>query len=242
MAKRSLSVRIHPIFEGELAPSTGWELTAVVRHRVSLATQYLVFADMRVHGAKPVCRKVRASLHVPLARLEATAQPPSAAVRVEPVTGEEGQFDIVVCPDPNLPVGPFKFDVCVTAVTLDSQRHRCGTIAVNGEMQSPIRILPAVVLFGEQPLSTKSEAFVTVRLPSAEWGVDHIATDSPDTMASRSESAEEGVLTYRVSQQFTQPGDHTSAIRFVIRRPDGRREESAVKVHYHGERTGGGPQ
>jgi hypothetical protein len=119
LARRPLTVRLSPVFEGDYAPTPGWELRGVVLSRVSLDAQHVAFGDRCHHAGPPVSRKVRARAHRPHSRVEAVTVPDCATVRVEDVAGSPGQYLIVISPRANLPVGPFKFDVQVREITAD---------------------------------------------------------------------------------------------------------------------------
>jgi hypothetical protein len=150
----------------------------------------------------------------------------------------------VVRPNPNLPVGPFRFDVATHVRTPDGRRHPGAAIAVHGDMQSPTRILPDTVLLGEHPVGRTAEATVTVRLPAGGgWSVEHVETDSPDT-AVKVVGSGVGPLRYRIVQTISRPRDQTCPVRFVVRRPDGTTESVTVNVSYYGEssRTGDGKE
>ncbi|HET6572018.1 MAG TPA: DUF1573 domain-containing protein [Fimbriiglobus sp.] len=232
LARRPVTVRIDPVFGGDYAPSTGWELKAVVRSRVSVNATRLDFMDLCTHAGTPASRTVRATAHVPLARLEAVAVPNAAAVRVTPEPS--GELDIVVTPDPGLPVGPFRFEVRTTAVTPDGVAHRCATIPVCGEMQPATRVTPGVVLLGERAVNSTAEAEVIVRLPGVGWSVERIEVESLDTVVKKVDSDADGTQRYRVVQRIARTGDQTAAIDFVVRRPGGEVGKVDATVCYYG--------
>jgi hypothetical protein len=144
------------------------------------------------------------------------------------------EYFILVSPDPTLPIGRFAFSVRLQAVTPDGEFHPCSTIDVVGEMQPSSRVIPRLVLLGEQTIFTDAEADVTLRLPTKDWKIDHIETDSTDTSVSQFEAAEGRRL--HITQRIGGIGDHVSIIRIVVRKPDKQLEIVPVEVRYHGQK------
>jgi hypothetical protein len=188
-----------------------------------------------LHAGPAVSRKVRATAHVPIDRLDASAVPDLAVARVESVADNPGQYCIIVSPRPDLPVGPFRFDVQVRAVTADAVVHPGASIEVSGEMQSPCRVFPRLILLGEHTILDCAEADMTVWLPANGWGIDRIETDSPDTSVSRAGVGPDGGMGLRVTQRIARAGDQVAAIRIVVHTPDGQTEVLPVEVRYHGQ-------
>ncbi len=236
LARWPVSVRLQPVFEGDFAPTLGWDVKAVVRSRVSLVGWQLAFGDRCTHTGPPVERKVRARTHQPLRRLEAVPVPAIATVRVEPVAGAEGEYFIVVSPRSDLPVGPFHFQVNVAAVTEDGVVHRTASLDVSGEMQPATRVVPGVILLGERPLGESAQGEVTVLLPSKDWTVDHIEAGSADTTVTRVGNGLDGGVQFRVDQRIAELGDQVCRIRFILRKPDGQTESVHVEVRYYGQK------
>ncbi|HJT77028.1 MAG TPA: DUF1573 domain-containing protein [Gemmataceae bacterium] len=234
LARWPTSVQIRPRFQGDFAPTPGWLVKASVRSRVSLEAAQLAFGDRCVHDGPPASRKVRARAHVPLRRLEASALPDLAEVRVEE-DAAPGGYRIVVSPHPALPVGPFRFRVQVRAVTADGAAHECGALDVSGEMQPSSRIFPRLVLLGEHPVADRAEADVSVRLPASGWAIDRIETDGPDTTVSRLGVGPDGEQRLRVAQRIARAGDQVATVRVIIRKPDRQTEAVTVQVRYYGQ-------
>ena len=231
LAKRAILVRINPVFSGDFAVTTGWELKGVARSRVSLEASQVAFGDSCHVGGSPVSRKVRATAHLPLSRLQVE---PSfgVAARVEP-DGTD-RYLIVITPDNSLPIGPFKAQVHVSAVMPDGVSHRCAAIDVSGEMQPSVRVLPRFVLLGERAVGTKAEADVTLRMPAMGWSVERVESDHPDTTVSRVGNDPDGAVRYRVTQQVRAVGDHQTQVRFHVRGGE-RAETVIVDVRCHGQ-------
>lgn len=112
--------------------------------------------------------------------------------------------------------------------------HPCSTIDVVGSMQPSSRVIPRLVLLGEQTIPSDAEADVTLRLPTKDWRIDHIETDSRDTSVSQF-AAEEGRRLH-ITQRITEVGDRVSIIRIVVRKPDKQLEIVPVEVRYHGQK------
>jgi hypothetical protein len=223
LARRPLTVRLSPVFKGDFDSTPGWDLTGVILSRVSL------------HDRPPVSRKVRARVHRPHSRVTGVAVPDKASVQVEEVAGSPGEYLIAISPRPDLPVGPFKFDVPVREVDAHGDIHPCASISVTGEMQPSFRVFPRVILLGEQHVSGQAEAEITVSLPGNWWTVERIETESTDTRISRSKADADGEVRLRVQQTIAKAGDQISPIRIVVRKPNGETETATVEVRYYGE-------
>lgn len=236
LARRTFSVRLDPVFQGDFAPTPGWEIRGTVRSRVSLEAASLAFADKCVRGGAPASRTVRATAHLPLLRLEVSAPQELASVRVE-THSDPGRYTLVITPNPDLPIGPFRFRVEVTAVVPDGTAYQCGGIDVSGEIQSPIRVLPRIVLLGEHTVSAHAEADITVRLPADGWAIDHVGVDDQDTVVTRVGVDDKGGIRYRVCQHVRRTGDHVARVRFVARNGGEATETASVEVRYHGQTT-----
>jgi hypothetical protein len=182
-----------------------------------------------------VSRKIHAIAYVPSTALEVVAKPEIAKVHVEPSPDSPGQYEITLAPDPKLPVGPFRFDVPVTAVMPDGVRYRCATIQVSSEMQPTTRIVPGLVLLGEHPVGGEATAEVSVRFPDrSAWAVDRIVSESPHLKLAPNGSFADGALRYRLSQRIAERGDRESKATFIVRKGNGEFETVELKVRYHG--------
>ena len=234
LARRPLSVKLSPVFQGDFTATPGWEMRGVVKSRVTLETVRLAFGDKCTQGGPPASRKIRVRVHEPLERLEASADPDAAFVRVEPIADTLRQYSVIVTPNPDLPVGSFRFDVPIQAVTADGTAHPCASIEVTGEMQPSVRVLPRMVLLGEHQVPSQSEADITVRLPHGGWTVHRIETDSLDTVVTKKEVEPDGGVRYRVTQQINRPGDNVSRVQFLVRPAAGPGEVVTAEVRYHG--------
>lgn len=232
--RRPFSVTLHPLVLQAGVASNGWEFTGVVRSRVGLSHSRLEFGDRCTHAGTPVTRKVRANVFQTGVTLEAVAKPRLATVEVVPVAGKPGEYEIAITPDPKLAVGPFRFDVPITAVMPGGKRQRCTAIEVSGEMQHSTRIVPSIVLLGEHPVGDEATAEVTVRLPARPgWSVDRVE-GSPGMRVSVGGTPEEGALSYLLVQKITEPGEHVEIAKFQIANPAGAWETVEVTVRYYG--------
>jgi hypothetical protein len=235
LAKWPVTVLLRPVFEKDFAPTAGWELKGIVRSWVSLEAAQLAFGDKCVRGGTPVVRKIRARTHTALDRLEASAAPQLATVRVEAAADEPGQYFILVSPPPHLPVGPFKFRVDVRAVSIDGVAHDCAAIDIAGEMQPSCRVLPRLILLGERTVPDEANADVTLWLPRRDWSIDRIETDSPSTSMSKTGTTSDGGIRFRLTQRIERVGDEVTQVRIVIRGAQTQTEVLSVEVRYHGQ-------
>jgi hypothetical protein len=234
LAKREVKVRIDPVFQGDSAPTPGWELVATVRSRVSFNTSKLSFLDMCTSGGEAAVRRVHATVHMPLERLEVVAVPPIATVRVIPSTDETERHDILVSPDPALPIGPFRFDLRITVIGQDGQAYPCATIPVDGEMQPATRIVPSMILLGEHSVPSSPEADFMVHLRPGNV-IERAELDSQYCTVSRLGPNGGTGVRYRVVMHITKPGDHHTSVVFVVRRSDGLTESAKLVICGYGE-------
>lgn len=234
LAQWPVSVKFNPVFQGDFSSTPGWEIKALVRSRVSLDCTQIPFMDQCTHLGPSVARKVRARAHVPVERLKVSALPNMANVRVEAVHGSPDEYQIVVSPNPRLPVGPFSFDVEVRAVTLDGEVHRCASIEASGEMQPSLGVFPRLILLGEHSLSDQAEADISVRLPAANWKIDQVATDSPNTLVTQTRTGAEVLVKLHLTQRIVQTGDQVAHVRINVRKPDKQTDVLTVEIRYHG--------
>ncbi len=239
-AVRPFSVGITPHGSGQGTRPASWVLHGTVKSRVTLNPQYVHFGEMAVHGQTPPRRKVLVTAHVPVDGLEALANPDVATVEVKRSEGDPSRFELTVAPRPTLPPGPF-----ACTVTIALQHAGCGhcsaaTFSVAGQMQPEVRPFPAKLLLGSGPLGATMEGVVTLHAP-AEAGVvvESIQIDSPDVHV-RSVAIEgmpEG-RTFRVTQRVSEAGDHSSVVRFAIRKAGGPPQNATMEVWYRGEVAG----
>lgn len=230
--RRELALTIHPTFADRGIAAEGWAIRGVIKSRVSVDGRELAFGDTCGQG-ESVTRTMKATAHVPLAALEATAPSDKATVSVVPAPKRPGGYDIPVTPNPDLPLGPVRFDVALTATMSDGAKHRCVAFGVYGEMRSPVRIISDPVLLGEHPVGSTPEAVVSVRFPAASWSVDRIETEHPDTRVIPTDKLD-GRPAYRISQPISKPGDGTCQVRFVCRKPNGQLETMPATLQWYG--------
>jgi hypothetical protein len=231
--RRELAVTIHPEFAGRGIAAESWKVRGVVKSRVSVDGRELAFADLCGQG-ESITRSMKATAHVPLAKLEATAPADKATVAVVPAPKRPGGYDVRVTPRPDLPLGPFHFEVGLTATTTDGAKHRCVAFRVSGEIRSPVRVVPDPVLLGEHSIGATAEATVSLRFPAGGWSVDRVETELPTTAVTRAPPLDDGP-TYRIAQPIPKTGDGICQVRFVCRKPDGQLETVPAVVRWYGE-------
>jgi hypothetical protein len=231
--RREISLGLFPHLKERGATAAGWTITGGVKSRVSLEGRGIEFGDTCGQGGPPVTRKMRATAHVPLAGLDASCPAEMATVGVRRV-GESGQYHVTVTPNPSLPLGPFTFEVALTATLPDGSKFACSSFRVGGEMRSPVRVVPDPVLFGEHAVGATAEAFVSVRFPAASWSVDRVETELSETSVTPADPID-GRPAYRITQPVTKAGDRNCVVRFVVRKPDGKLETVPATLRWHGE-------
>ncbi len=235
VAEWPVSVRLNPVFKGDFASTPGWEVKGVVHSRVSTNVLELAFEDRCTHQGPRIWRKVRAKAHMPLKSLRASVVPESAEVRVESDAANPGDYLLFVSPNPSLPIGRFRFEVQLQAVTLDEEVHPCSSIVAAGEMQPSSRAIPRMVLLGEHAIPAKVETDVTLRLPANDWKIDHIETDTTETLVTQAKAELKEGVRLHITQRIEQVGDGVSTVRIVVRKPDKQTEVVPVEVRYYGQ-------
>lgn len=231
--RRELALALSPTLADRGAAAGAWTLTGVVKSRVSLDGRGLEFADRCGQGGPPVTRAMRATAHVPLAGLTASSPPDRASVEVRPVAGMPDQFAIRVTPHPDLPLGPFRFPVAVSATLPDGRSVPCASFEVSGEVVSPVRVVPGPVLLGEHPVGAAAEAVVAVHFPAPGWAVERVETERAETTVGPADPVD-GRPAYRITQPVRRAGDQAGQVRFVCRRPQGGWETVPVAVYWYG--------
>ncbi len=122
----------------------------------------------------------------------------------------------------------------MNAVTPDGVKHRCVAFRVSGEMRSPVRVVPDIVLLGEHPVGAISESIVSIRFPTEAWLLNRIETEHTDTRVLPTEPLD-GHPAYRILQPITNPSDGTCQVRFVCTKPNGQLETVTTTLRWYGE-------
>lgn len=238
LAKWPLSVSITAVVDQSDVRGHNWEVTGTVKAWASLETPWLDFDDRCQHTGSPSTRMVRVKRHAAFDRLKAIIEPAKATVVVTPVTGSTDELDVVVTPNPALPIGPFSFDVRLEAVEANGTRHPVSLLTIRGDMQPPVRIVPRVVLLGEHKVGTEATGEVELRLPTADgWAVKQIEPGSADVRVVVLPSSSPGVLRYSATQRIATAGDQRADIQFVLTRPDGKTLRVKTEVVSYGLQT-----
>jgi hypothetical protein len=239
-AVRPFTVGITPVGTGQGSRPASWVVRGTVKSRVTLNPLYLHFGEMAVHGQTPPRRKVVVTARVPVDGLEAFVNPAIATVEVKRSEGDPNRFELTVAPLPTLPPGPFSCTVSLTIQEAGCGRCPAATFSVAGQMQPEVRPFPAKLLLGSGPLGTTVEGTVVLQAPpEAGVVVESIQIDSAEVHVRpvAIEGMPEG-RTYRVTQRVSEAGDHSSVVRFVIRKAGGPPQNATMEVWYRGEAAG----
>ena len=116
LPRRPLVVEVTPSIRNLDPSRPGWVVRGIVNSRVTLNVLNVHFGDSPVQGQTPVRRKVVATAHVPLDRLEANVDPALAAVQVVPHGSDKKQFDLLIAPRADLAPGSLEANVTLHAV------------------------------------------------------------------------------------------------------------------------------
>lgn len=233
-AIRSISLDLTPVFQDSPLPANKWVITGAIKSRVTLSADLLHFEDMCNRQAKPVTRVIRAVAHDGTISLEAIPQSPGVVAKSVARQDKPGQFDIQVTPDPEMPAGPFRSRVDVTAIGVDGKRHLCAWFTVDGDMQPPGRLVPSLVLLGDHAIGSKATATISVVIPSGPgWSVEKAETDSIDTTV-RAGETKNGVSNFEITQVINGKKDQTRTIYVVVLGPGGVKSRSTATVSFYG--------
>lgn len=234
ISRRPFSVRVDPLFAGDLNPTPGWLVTAEVVSVVTVDVARLGFAEGHVHQSGVVPRRVRVETHTPLSGLQAEVVPPNAGTATLVPTAA-GRYDLMIAPSLSLPVGPFRFAVQVRPTATDGTPLVVIPVEVLGEMLPTVRAFPRTIIIGEIDTPGTAEAEVVLTVPLGEsWRVGTISSDAEGTKVTAVGSAPDGGVRYRVEQPGTKVGDQQVVVTFAVLGPDERKETVRVELRYHG--------
>jgi hypothetical protein len=222
--------RIYPELEGLRHP--GWLVQGRVRTAFTLSARLIHYGDSLVRGQPFESQTVTLTPAMPLEGVTARCDPPLAAVQV---TKEADRYSLRITPSESLPVGPFKFEVLVEAVTREGRRA-IGIIAVQGRVLGDISPVPDMIAFGAGPLGEMMEETLVLQSRSGRpfevVGCEGKA-DGVDVQAIGATGDQ--VHMFRVQLRISQLGDQTATIRFLVRAMGAAKpEDVSLPVSYHG--------
>jgi hypothetical protein len=241
LAEREFKVEITPVFESGMHHGPGWRLHGISKSRITLDTLSVDFGEAPVRGKTPVQRKVLATVHLPVDRLDVTTDPSVAKVKVERHKTSANTFELAVFWNASLPVGPFKSQAVIDVISPAGERLRGTKLPIAGRMQPEVRLLPSRLILGSKPIGEKLEAVVVIQAPpDVAIKVDHIETDSRDLHIEP--VAIEGLPSgraYKVVQKVRKAGDQSGLAKFFTKsdRPSAPME---MQVCYRGEAPAAG--
>ena len=234
LPSRPISVSFAPVFPGGTAPGTSWELTANIMSRVNLDASHLDFLAMCSHSGPPASRTIHAEACMPVSGLRIDPADPAIVVDVRAVANSARKFDLVVTPSPKIAPGRFFFKFRVMAEALDGMSYPCASVTVVGEMQPLVRVIPAVVLFGERKLGETVESEVSLQFPANGWSVDRAETSVTGIRLDPIKPGSPRSASYHVTQCVGREKDQSATIVFHIRGPGGQIDRAEVELKYYG--------
>lgn len=236
LSERKFEITIIPVFVQGMPVGRGWTLHGLSKSRVTLDTLSVDFGESPVYGQTPVPRKVLATVHVPVDRIEVTTNPSVATVKVERHKSRANTFALSIAWNPDLPAGPFQCQANIELIDPSGERLRGIKLPIAGRMQPEVRLLSSRLILGSKPIGEKLEAVVVVQAPAnVKVAIDHIETDSRDLEVEP--VAVEGLpagRTYKVVQTVRGEGKQTSLVKFFVKsnKPTAPLE---MQVCYRGE-------
>jgi hypothetical protein len=238
LAQRPFETEIYPQVKSTRSAQRVWKLRGTVKCRVALDAPTVDFGEEAVHGLPPAWRKVRATAHVPVERLEAKVDAKLMTAQVKRLgEGAKNQFEIKVAPQPSLPPGPFDSEVEIRAITPDGASVSGATLKVMGRMQPLVRPLPARILMGSRKVGETAEAVLVLQAPEdLALKVEQIAAESPDIhVTALNLPGHPPGRTFRITPRVAKQGDQASAVRFRVSVPGQPPSVLTTEVAYRGE-------
>ncbi len=108
LAVRPFAVEVTPILDTSLPQQPGWTIHGRFKSRVTFNALSVHFGEEVVQGSPAPTRRVAATVHVPMQRLEARVEPPSAGTAsVTLVPDKPDGLELKITPANTLPIGPF---------------------------------------------------------------------------------------------------------------------------------------
>lgn len=238
LAVRPFAVEITPIQSTSLPHQPGWRIHGLFKSRVTLSALSLPFGEEVVQGAPAVTRKVVATAHVPIRRLEARVEPATVGTAsVVRVPDQPDRVELRITPANTLPIGPFKATVIVDVVESSGNVVPGAALPIAGNVQPEARLLPARLMLGVHPVGTTAETVVVLQAPAeTAWAVDHTETDSSDVIVEATTA--DGIAAgraFRVKQRAVREGNQTDTVRFIVRKAGGAPLSLTMEVTSHGE-------
>jgi hypothetical protein len=238
LAVRPFAVEIRPILDVTQARQPGWAIHGQFRSRVTFGVLSVHFGQEVVRDGRSPIRKLDATVHVPMQRLQARIEPTATGtVKLVPVPDNPNRLELCITPSNRLPIGPFQATVMVDVVDPSGSVAPGAVLPIAGDVQTEVRLLPARVILGIRPVGTTAETVVVFQAPvEAAWTVDHIETDSPNVTVEA--TAGEGIpagRAFRVSQRAVREGNQTDTVRFVVRKAGGAPMTLTMEVMCNGE-------
>jgi hypothetical protein len=242
-AERPFVVEITPIQKTTGPGQQGWRLHGQVKSRVTLDMPSLPFGEEAVQGQATPARKVVATVHVPMQRLEAVVDPAVVTARVIPDAKEPNRFVLNIVPLPSLPTGPFTATVAVDVISPTGERLPGAVLPITGDVRPEVRAVPAQLFLTAKPVGQTADAVVVLQAPKdSDVMVDHVETDSTDlTVEPAAVPDVASGRAFRVSRRATQEGEQVDVVTFVLRRPGQEAVRLAMKVFSRGEVSGRTP-
>jgi hypothetical protein len=239
----SCSVSIAPVVTVTRFATT-WTIRGTVREAFTFAPANIDFGTL--HRAHKVHARecIATSYSGPVNDVTATCDPSILNVEIglDAHTAPDSFF-VRATPHDDLPSGPFKCDIRMTATTSSGEKLK-GFVVANGQIVDDIHCVPEHLSFGIHELGAVSEQTVVLQSRSSKdfdvlrWSVKG-TNSAPEPIVTEIERGR----VYQVRQEIAQTGFHTTELVFSVQeKADPSRGAYAVRtvLSYHGVARGNG--
>ncbi len=162
---------------------------------------------------------------------------------LEPVGHTPGRRKLTVTPVGKLRVGPISSHVTLLSHGKEGRRLPPKEIRITGEVLPDVQASPPAVLFGAKMVGEKVEDTLTLRsLVGQPFRLERLRVDCEGFSAERTGGgAESGIAhTIRMKGLIRGTGEVEGRVWVTALRTDGRRQQIAIPLRYHGLEAGAG--
>lgn len=235
---REFTVHLSPLLRDRRVFQTQWTLRGRVRRVFQLPPRATMIApEPFVRGEPFASHCIVIPARVPLKSVVAECNPADASVSVARLDSKEENWNVVVTPSEQLPVGPFTFEVVLRAMGKAGKQLPASRLRVKGQVEDEVRAIPRELLLGALPVGTSAEAVVSLRSRKGQgFEIEGIETVAGTSVRPRSDRLSRN--TFALVQQIAKQGNQTARVRLTVRTAKGKRIVLALPIVYYG--LGGG--
>lgn len=240
--KRDFVVFVYPRIAGSTLRQSGWRIAGCVRVPFTLdppEVRYEIGTVVRGEAVGP--KAVRVLSHAgEMDTVIVQCKPPLGMATVSKA-GAQG-FRIDVVPSPDLPLGPFAFDVVLEGRTCSPQMPLVGSLPVRGIVVDDVEAVGAPVMLGLRNEGEVVSATVLLRSRSGRsFDVVKVAVATDDISIEKVPGGSDIQQNYRLTWRIIREGPESSKVVFHIGGANGEpTREIEVPVFCHAVIAGSG--